>query len=139
VSRYKYYLVILDDCSHNGHEFDNSHAHMFFLCHGVALCMSCPYTSQQNGKAEHSIRTINNSLCSLLFQASLPLAYWVEPLHSATYIMNHIPIKTLTSSTPYTALFLPSLPMITSKFLGVLAIPTLKDYEDTTLARKQKF
>jgi histone deacetylase 1/2 len=67
--------------------------------------MSCPYTSQQNGKAERSIHTINNTLRSLLFQASLPPAYWVEALHTATYIVNRLPTKTLASSTPYTTLF----------------------------------
>ncbi|RLM74346.1 uncharacterized protein C2845_PM15G17920 [Panicum miliaceum] len=143
VSGYKYYLVILDDCSHylwtfplrlksetsstlsnffvyirtqfdttiksvqcdNGREFDNSQARTFFLSHGVALRMSCPYTSQQNGKAEHSLRTINNILRSLLFQASLPPAYWVEALHTATYLVNRLPTKTLAFSTPYSALY----------------------------------
>jgi hypothetical protein len=143
VSGYKYYLVILDDCSHYiwtfplclksetffalsnffafvrtqfrttiksfqcdyGREFDNSQGHTFFLSHGVTLRMSCPYTSQQNGKAEHSLPTLNNILRSLLFQASLPPAYWVEGLHTATYLVNRLPTKTLASSTPYSALF----------------------------------
>jgi hypothetical protein len=34
--------------------------------------MSCPYTSQQNGKAERTIRTTNNVIRTLLFQASMP-------------------------------------------------------------------
>ena len=104
-SGYKYYLVILDDCSHfiwtfslrsksetfsailhffsyvrtqfgvtvksvqcdNGREFDNSSTRTFFLSNGVLLRMSCPYTSQQNGRAERALRTINNILRSLLF------------------------------------------------------------------------
>jgi len=143
VSGYKYYLIILDDCSHyiwvfplslksdtfstlanffayvrtqfattiksvqcdNGREFDNSTARTFFLSHGVTLRMSCPYTSQQNGKAERSIRTINNVLRSLLFQASLPPAYWIEALHTAAYLVNRLPTKTLASSTPYFHLY----------------------------------
>jgi hypothetical protein len=143
VSGYKYYLVILDDCSHyiwtfplrlksetfstlsnffahtrtqfgttiksvqcdNDREFDNSQARMFFLSHGVALRMSCPYTSQQNGKAERPLRTINNILRSLLFQASLPPVYWVEALHTLTYLVNRLPTKTLAFSTPYTSLY----------------------------------
>ena len=88
----------------NGREFNNSQARTFFLSHGVALRMSCPYTSQQNRKAERSIRTINNILRSLLFQASLPPVYWVEALHTATYFVNRLPTKTLAFSTPYTAL-----------------------------------
>jgi hypothetical protein len=34
--------------------------------------MSCPYTSQQNGKAERILRTTNNVIRTLLFQASMP-------------------------------------------------------------------
>jgi hypothetical protein len=37
--------------------------------------MSCPYTSQQNGKAERAIRTTNDVLRSLLFQASMPPSF----------------------------------------------------------------
>jgi hypothetical protein len=33
--------------------------------------MSCPYTSAQNGKAERMIRTTNDIMRSLLFQASV--------------------------------------------------------------------
>jgi hypothetical protein len=89
----------------NGQEFDNSQAHTFFLSHDVALRMSCPYTSQQNGKAERSLHTINNIMRSLLFQASLPPVYWVEALHTVTYLVNRLPTKTLAFSTPYTSLY----------------------------------
>ena len=116
VSGYKYYLVVLDDCSHylwtfplklksdafstlahffayvhtqfgvtvkavqcdNGREFDNCTSRTFFLTHGIHLRMSCPYTSPQNGKAERIIRSINNVVRSLLFQASLPLSFWLR-------------------------------------------------------------
>ena len=39
----------------NGKEFDNSSTRTFFLTRGIHLHMSCPYTSPQNGKAEHSL------------------------------------------------------------------------------------
>jgi hypothetical protein len=143
ISRFKYYLAILDDCSHllwtfplrlksdtfstiaqffafvatqfgttiksvqcdNGREFDNSTARAFFLTHGVALRMSCPYTSQQNGKVERVLRTINNIIHSLLFQSHLPPPYWAEALHTATHLFNHHPSKTLKFSTPHYALY----------------------------------
>jgi hypothetical protein len=60
----------------NGREFNNS-SRAFFTTKGVLLQMSCPYTSPQNGKAECILRTINNMLCSLLFQASILARYWV--------------------------------------------------------------
>jgi len=55
----------------NGREFDNSSSRIF-LANGVRLRMSCPHTSPQNGKAERIIRSINNVVRSLLFQASIP-------------------------------------------------------------------
>jgi histone deacetylase 1/2 len=51
----------------NGREFDNSHARTFSSTHGVLLHMLCPYTSAQNGRAERIIRSINNTVHSLLF------------------------------------------------------------------------
>jgi hypothetical protein len=151
---YKYYLVILDDCTHylwtfplrlksdtfstlaqfiahvstplaqfithvstqfgarvkavqcnNGREFDNSSTRHFFLTQGIHLRMSCPYTSPQNGKAERVIRSINNVVRSLLFQASMPPSYWVEALSTATVLLNILPTKTLKFSTPHLALF----------------------------------
>jgi hypothetical protein len=88
----------------NGREFDNSSMRTFFLTHGIHLRMSFPYTSPQNSKGEHIIRTINNAARSLLFQASLP-PYWVEALHTATRLLNILPTKTLKSSTSRFALF----------------------------------
>lgn len=143
VSGYKYYLVVLDDCTHylwtfplrlksdtfstlshffsyvttqfgvsiksiqcdNGREFDNSSSRLFFLTRGATLRMSCPYTSPQNGRAERIIRTTNNIVRSLLIQASLPPSYWVEALHTATYLLNRHPTKTLNFSTPFFALY----------------------------------
>jgi hypothetical protein len=143
VSGYKYYLVVLDDCSHhlwtfplrlksdtfstlsnffayvstqfiarikavqsdNGREFDNSSMRTFFLTHGIHFRMSCPYTSSQNDRAERIIRTTNDIIRSLLFQASMPPSYWAEALHTATLLLNILPTKTLNFSTPHFALF----------------------------------
>jgi hypothetical protein len=66
--------------------------------------MSCPYTSPQNGKAEHIIHTINNMLRSLLFQDSIPTRYWVEVLHTTTYLQNCLPTKLISTTSPYFAL-----------------------------------
>jgi hypothetical protein len=88
----------------NGCEFDNSSARTFFLTHGVTIHMSCPHTSQQNGKVERTLRTLNNIIRSLLFQTSLPSLYWVEAFHTTTYLLNWRPSKTLDHQTPYAAL-----------------------------------
>jgi len=88
----------------NDREFDNSPC-TFFLTHWTHLHMSYPYTSPQNCRAERIIRTINNVVRSLLFQASMPPSYWVEGMHIATHLLNILPTKTLVSSTPHLALF----------------------------------
>jgi hypothetical protein len=67
--------------------------------------MSCSYTSSQNGKAERIIRTINNVIRTLLIQASLSGRYWVEGLHIVVYLLNRLPMKTISAACPHVALF----------------------------------
>jgi hypothetical protein len=51
------------------------------------------------------IRTTNDVMRSLLFQASLPTHYWAEALTIATYHFNRLPTKAVAHPTPYFALF----------------------------------
>jgi hypothetical protein len=67
--------------------------------------MSCPYTSPQNGKAEHIIRSVNNIIRTLLIHASLPGRYWAEGLHTATYMLNRLPTTVIQVACPHLALF----------------------------------
>jgi hypothetical protein len=90
----------------NGREFDNHASLSFFLTHGgVQLHLSCPYTSAQNGRAKHMIRTTTNMICCLLFQASLPASYWTEAMHTDTHLLNRLPSKAVSHPTPYFALY----------------------------------
>jgi hypothetical protein len=50
----------------NSREFDNAKLHTLSAAH-VHICFSCPYTSQQNGKAKCIIRTVNDIVRPLLF------------------------------------------------------------------------
>jgi hypothetical protein len=67
--------------------------------------MSCPYTSTQNGKVEHIIRSVNNVIRTLLIQAFLPERYWAEGLHTATYLLNRLPTTVIQTTCPHLALF----------------------------------
>jgi hypothetical protein len=40
-------------------------------------------------------------ICFLLFQASIPASYWVEGLHTATYLLNRLPTKAISTTSPY--------------------------------------
>lgn len=89
----------------NGGEFNNHQFHKHFADHGISFRFSCPYTSQQNGRSERMIQTINNAVRTLLFQAKLPSSFWVEALHTAVYLLNILPSKAIQNHTPYTILF----------------------------------
>jgi IS30 family transposase len=98
------YTVKTIQCD-NGHEFDNSSTRTFLLSKGAQLRMSCSYTSPQNGKAKRIIHTINNVIRMLLIQASLLGRYWTDGLHTAAYLLNRLPTKTISATYPHVALF----------------------------------
>jgi hypothetical protein len=79
----------------NGREFDNSSTRIFLLLNDTQLRISCSYTSPQNGKAERIIRSVNNVIRTLLIQAFLPGRYWAEGLHTATYMLNRLPMTAI--------------------------------------------
>jgi hypothetical protein len=98
------YTIKAIQCA-NSREFDNLSTQTFLLSKGAQLRMSCPYTSPQNGKAKRIIHTINNVIRTLLIQASLPGRYWVEGLHTTMYLLNRLPMKTISVACPHVALF----------------------------------
>ncbi|KAJ9556217.1 hypothetical protein OSB04_010831 [Centaurea solstitialis] len=85
---------------------------------------SCPHTSSQNGKAKRKIRAINNMICTLLSQASLPPSFWHHALETATYLLNILPKKTHKFLSPSTLLY-NVLPTYTHlRVFGCLCYPT---------------
>ncbi|KAJ9565778.1 LOW QUALITY PROTEIN: hypothetical protein OSB04_001744, partial [Centaurea solstitialis] len=89
----------------NGREFNNQPLLDIFKTHGIKIRFSCSYTSQQNGKAECTIRTINNTFHTSLIQASLPPKLWVEALLSSVHTFNLFPSTTIQYKTPFEVLF----------------------------------
>ena len=88
----------------NGTEFINTATTKFLAAQGTHLRLSCPYTSPQNGKAERIIRTLNNSIRTMLLHASLPPTYWAEGLLTACYLHNRRPSSSIQHEIPYTRL-----------------------------------
>ena len=89
----------------NGGEYDNRLFKEHLASAGTLLRFSCPHTSQQNGRAGRMLRTINNMIRTLLFQASAPPEYWVEALYTAAHLLNILPSTTMKNDVPYTRLF----------------------------------
>jgi len=64
----------------NGKDFDNHAFRSFLAAHGSVLRLTCPYTSQQNGRAERILRTLNDCVRTLLLHAAMPLRFWPDAL-----------------------------------------------------------
>ncbi|KAJ0575196.1 putative RNA-directed DNA polymerase [Helianthus annuus] len=88
-----------------GGEFDNHSFKQFAAQQGMVLRFSCPQTSPQNGKAERMLRRLNNIIRAILTHARLPPTFWVEALHTATYLHNILPTPKLNHHTPAFALY----------------------------------
>ena len=89
----------------NDREFDNYTMRRFLQAHGMAFRLSCPYTSAQNGKAERTLRTLNDSVRAMLLHASAPPQFWVEALATATNLINIQPCRATGTMTPHQLLF----------------------------------
>ncbi|GJX49056.1 ribonuclease H-like domain-containing protein, partial [Tanacetum coccineum] len=82
-------------------------------------------TSQQNGKSERMVRTLNNIIQTLLFQAKLPPTYWVEALHMAVHILNILPSTAINNEVSFTRLFGTSPDYSLLRIFGCLCYPHL--------------
>jgi hypothetical protein len=106
----------------NGREFYNHVLCSFFTTKGCVFHLSCPHTSSQNGKAKCGIRSINDIMCTIFFQPHLGASYWVEALHTSTYLFNRRPLHL---QTPYEALFLQPPDYSHLRTFGCLCLPNL--------------
>ena len=104
VSR-QFRLPILSFQTDNGREFDNFTLRKYFQDNGIAFRLSCPYTSAQNGKAERTLRTLNDSVRTMLLHAHAPPSFWAEALATATYLLNRRPCRATGTATPHEFLF----------------------------------
>lgn len=109
----------------NGGEFNNKNFHNLFDASGIQFRFSCPHTSQQNGKAERMIRTVNNTIRCLLFQAKLSGVYWVEALHVAVHTLNMLPYSSIQNQIPYIKLFNKKPSYNHLKVFGCLCFPNI--------------
>jgi hypothetical protein len=83
----------------NGREFDNHTTHSFLFSYNIVLCLTCPYTSQQNGY--RSPQTLNDNMHTMLLQATLAPTFWLNALATATYLLNRHPCPVRQNTTPF--------------------------------------
>jgi hypothetical protein len=88
--------------SDNGGEFINEVFTANLEETGIQRQCSAPYTHQQNGKAEHVMRTIKGRMYAMLDFACLPPSLWGEAALTACYLFNWTESCALpTGKTPY--------------------------------------
>ena len=73
--------------------------------YGTVHHLTCPGTSQQNGRAERKLRHILDTIRALLFSAKVPAPFWGEAALHAVHAINRIPSPVIHNQTPYKRLF----------------------------------
>ncbi|KAI3680197.1 hypothetical protein L2E82_50582 [Cichorium intybus] len=120
--------------SDGGTEFLNSTVRHIFEENGTLHQISCPYTPQQNGRAERMHRHIVETGLAMLFHAHVPASFWVDAFSSATFIINRLPTKVLDNQSPFQVLYsrLPNYDNF--RTFGCQVYPYLRDYSAHKLA-----
>lgn len=68
---------------------------------GISRRLACTYSPQQNGRAERKNRSLVDKARCLLIESRLPLSFWAEAIHTANYLCNRSPSRTLDYQTPF--------------------------------------
>jgi histone deacetylase 1/2 len=100
---------------------------------GIQFRMSCPYTSQQNGRAERKHRHVTELGLTLLAQAKMPMSYWWEAFSTDVYLINRLPSSINPNKSPYSLLFNKEPDYTTLKPFGCACYPCLKPYNQHKL------
>lgn len=84
----------------NGLEYVNKDMSDFLKQYGIIHQTTTPYTPELNGVAERMNRTLVEKAKCLLLNAKLNKQYWAEAVHTAAYLINRTPTKSLSYKTP---------------------------------------
>ena len=73
--------------------------------YGTVHQLTCPGTSQQNGRVERKLRHILDTVHALLLSAKVPAPFWGEAALHAVHAINRIPSPVIHNQTPYERLY----------------------------------
>ncbi|KAJ1590286.1 hypothetical protein NDA12_005871 [Ustilago hordei] len=78
-------------CSDNGSEWLSSEAEEWKRQAGFIWQKTTPYVSTQNGRVEHTIRSLQERMCAMLVQRSVPKELWPYAIMAAGHTLNLTP------------------------------------------------
>ena len=92
--------------SDGGGEFGSKSFNKYLTDHGVQWEVTAPYTPDQDGVAERSIRTVVQMSRSMIISSKLPHSLWAEAFKYSVQLINSTPTSStrlLKPTTPYQA------------------------------------
>lgn len=95
---------------------------------GIHHRLSCPYTPQQNGRAERKHRHIVETGLSMLFQAHAPTSLWFDAFATAVFVINKLSSPLLRDTSPFQLLSGSAPNYANFKPFGCRVFPYLRDY-----------
>ncbi|GJT68983.1 ribonuclease H-like domain-containing protein [Tanacetum coccineum] len=111
-SKIKYYAILLDHFSHfvwvyplhkKSDLFDNCVAFRAYV--NKQFNVDIKALQCDHSKSERMLRTVNNLIRTLLFQAHIPPSYWVEALNMAAHLLNTLPSTAINNEIPFAKLY----------------------------------
>ena len=108
--------------SNNALEYTQYAFQALLHSYGTVHHLTCPGTSQQNGRAERKLRHILDTVRALLLSAKVPAPFWGEAAFNAIHAINRIPNAIIQNQTPYERLFGSPLTIITFTPLDLLVL-----------------
>ena len=91
--------------SDNAVEYTQYAFQALLYSYGTVHYLTCPNTSQQNGRAERKFRHILDTVRALLLSTKVPALFWGEAALNAVHTINRIPSTVIHNQTPYEHLF----------------------------------
>ena len=91
--------------SDNAHEYTQYDFQAVLHSYGTVHQLTCPGTSQQNGRAKRKLRHILNTVRALLLFAKVSAPFWGKTALHAIHAINRIPSPVIQNQTPYEHLF----------------------------------
>ena len=107
--------------------------------YGTVHHLTCPGTSQQNGRAERKLRHILDTVRALLLFAKVPAPFWGEVALHAVHAINRILSPVIHNQTPYEHLFGSPLDCRHLRSFGSACFVLLQPHEHNKLEPRSRF